>query len=118
MEYMKKVSNTINEVFVFWDIHMKERILIENYWNFGKETVLKLYYKELLENMNYLPEDIYIFDESLTWTLILTHEYIDDNTRWCLKSGNIKKTDKTILKKSPYESYMVIFEVSYFCRVS
>lgn len=42
----------------------------------------------LLNNLDYLPEDIYIFDHSFEWTIVLTHEEIE-NKRWCLKSGNI-----------------------------
>lgn len=89
LKYIQGMANELNKVYVFWDIHTKERILIADYWKFGKETVLKLDFKTLLMNEEYLPEDIYIFDEGLTWTLILTHEYYDDDKRWCLKSGKI-----------------------------
>ena len=78
----------LEDVYVFWDIHTKERIFIEDYWKFEKRSFLKLDFKVLIENLNYLPEDIYIFDQSLLWTLVLTHEYVDDK-RWCLKSGEI-----------------------------
>lgn len=30
----------------------------------------------LLDNLDYLTEDIYIFDESFNWTFALTHEYL------------------------------------------
>lgn len=78
----------LKEVLVFWDIHSKDRILIPDYWKFGKDDVLKLKFGELMDNLEYLPEDIYIFDESLKWTLVLTHE--DNNgERFCIKSGDI-----------------------------
>lgn len=86
--YVQSKADILNEVFVLWDIHTKERIFIDGYWKFGKDSILKMEFKELLSNLEYLPEDIYIFDKSFEWTMILTHEYIDEK-RWCLKTGNI-----------------------------
>ncbi|MBP2658661.1 MAG: hypothetical protein H6Q69_1693 [Firmicutes bacterium] len=80
--------SAIKEVLAFWDIHSKEKIWIPEYWKFGKDTVLKLTFEDLMDNLEYLPEDIYIFDETLQWTLILTHEDVDGE-RICEKSGNI-----------------------------
>lgn len=78
----------LKNVLVFWDIHSKDRILIPDYWKFGKDHVLKLKFDSLIDNLKYLPEDLYIFDESLEWTIVLTHE--DNNgERICIKSGNI-----------------------------
>lgn len=86
--YIELISEQINNVYVFWDIHSCERIFIENYWRFDKDDILKLSLKTLLEGQQYLPEDIYIFDDSLSWTLIKTHEYINES-RYCLKCGDI-----------------------------
>lgn len=83
-----KALLNLKEVYVLWDIHTEERIFIENYWRFKKKDVLKLDFQVLIENLNYLPEDIYIFDESFKWLLVLTHEF-ENGKRWCLKSGNI-----------------------------
>ena len=87
-EYLKTISNQINDIFVFWDIHSCERILIKDYWKFAKDAVIELNFKILLEGDEYLPEDIYIFDETMSWTLIKTHEDIEGK-RYCLKSGEI-----------------------------
>jgi len=62
-------------VMVFWDIHSAERIRVPNYWRFPKAAVLRLQSNALEAAFEYLPEDIYIFDHSVTWTLITTHEY-------------------------------------------
>ena len=86
--YITKVAENLNSVYVFWDIHSCERIFIKDYWKFGKDTVLKLDIKTLLAGEEYLPEDIYIFDEGFTWTLIKTHEEIE-RKRFCLISGDI-----------------------------
>lgn len=80
--------NKFDKVFVFWDIHTCERILIKDYWKLGKNTMIKLTLETLLCGEAYLPEDIYIFDDSLTWTLVKTHEDINGE-RYCLRGGNI-----------------------------
>lgn len=88
IDEVNKYRTTLDEVLVFWDMHSQDRILVEGYWKFVKDNVLKLKFKELMDNLEYLPEDIYVFDQSLQWTLILTHE--DNNgKRICAKSGNI-----------------------------
>jgi len=87
-EFIKSQKNNLADVFVFWDIHTKERIFIKDYWKFNKNDILKLDFNTLINNLKYLPEDIYIFDQSFRWTLILTHEYFDSG-RWCLLSGNL-----------------------------
>jgi hypothetical protein len=62
-------------VYVFWDIHSRDRILIKNCWLFPKQAVLEVPTEILAANLVFLPEDIYIFDDSFNWALILTHEY-------------------------------------------
>ena len=62
------------EVVVFWDIHSKERIFVPDYWKFPKDAVLQLSGKLLAGNLGYLPEDLYICDNSFAWADILTHE--------------------------------------------
>lgn len=80
--------NLLKQVLIFWDIHSKDKIWVEDYWKFGKESVLKINFDILMDNLEYFPEDIYIFDNSKEWTLILTHE--DNNViRVCAKVGNI-----------------------------
>lgn len=68
--------------------HSCERILIEDYWKFDKDSVIEIDFNVLLEGEAYLPEDIYIFDKNMTWTLIKTHEDINGHC-YCLKSGTI-----------------------------
>lgn len=87
-EYLTKSAAQLGNVYVLWDIHSKDRIWIPDYWKLGKSNVIQLSYGVLMNNLKYLPEDIYIFDNTFTWTLILTHEVIDEK-RWCLKVGNI-----------------------------
>lgn len=81
-------ASKIEEIYTFWDIHSCERIWIKDYWKFDKDAMLKLKMDVLLQGEKYLPEDIYIFDDSFSWTLIKTHEDIQ-GIRFCLQSGEI-----------------------------
>ena len=87
-DYIRTISKGMGSVYVFWDVHSCDRIYIENYWRFAKEAVIKLSFDTLISGEEYLPEDIYIFDENITWTLIKTHEDINGRC-YCLKSGQI-----------------------------
>jgi hypothetical protein len=88
IEEVVKFRAVLKKVIVFWDIHSQDRIFIPDYWKFGKDNILKLEFGELIDNLEYLLEDIYVFDETLKWTLALTHE--DDNgERICMKSRSI-----------------------------
>jgi hypothetical protein len=78
----------LGEVLVLWDLHPDGRVLVEDYWKFERDDVLSLDFKLLLGNLRHLPEDVYIFDRSFRWTLVLTHEHVGDK-RWCLVSGQI-----------------------------
>lgn len=84
----KTINNIIDNlhsrsIYVMWDIHTKERIFIEDYWKFDKRSVLKISADIFLKGEKYLPEDVYIFDDSMEWSIIKTHEEIDDE-RFCL----------------------------------
>lgn len=89
VEDIYKYRGILDEVLVFWDIHSKDRIWIEDYWKFSKDSMLKLKFETLIDNLDYLPEDIYVFDELIEWTLILTHEDINGE-RLCEQSGEFK----------------------------
>ncbi|NRR23831.1 hypothetical protein [Brevibacillus sp. MS2.2] len=67
-----------SEVLVFW----------EGYSTFGKEMirdkVMKMDAKHLLENYTRFTLDMYIFDESLTWTVIFQQERDEDGFKHIL----------------------------------
>lgn len=85
LDYLTTKIKHLNDIYVLWDIHSCERIFIENYWKFGKDDILLLDGNTLMESLHLLPEDLYIFDSSYMWTIILTHEYSEDR-RYCLES--------------------------------
>lgn len=41
-------------------------------------------YKEFVKNINNLPEDIYIVDDTFEWSIALTHETDAQQNRYCL----------------------------------
>jgi hypothetical protein len=66
-----------------WDLHSRDKIHVPDYWKFGRDSVLLVEPEILADNLGHLPEDIYVFDKELSWTLIATHEHSDDNPRIC-----------------------------------
>lgn len=50
-----------------------------------------------MSNLTYLPEDIYIFDKSFKWTIILTHEEVEGE-RYCFKVGDIPSEKNEVEK--------------------
>lgn len=79
----------LKQVFVFWDNNSRDRIFIKNYWKFGKKDMIELDYNLLLDHLEFFPEDIYITNETLRWTIVFTHE--DDllGKRLIIQDGQI-----------------------------
>jgi hypothetical protein len=63
------------EVYVLADDHSRDRIRGAPLWPYPAYSVARFEPQALLEALDSLPEDIYVFDSSLSWTLILTHEH-------------------------------------------
>jgi len=72
-QFVERIANR-GLVFVMWDIHSHDKIPIEHYWKFGKSDVLELPGNLLVRNLHNLPDDLYVFDSSYSWTFISTHE--------------------------------------------
>ena len=79
--FVAEVSNLRSPVKVMWDLHSRDKILVPNYWKFRRPDVLVVNPKVLIENLGHLPEDIYLFDDSLLWTLVATHESTKEGVR-------------------------------------
>jgi hypothetical protein len=75
------------EVCFFWDSYPGMSPLLHR---LGQEHVFKLPLKELLHHyeLKNIPDDVYLFDESLTWTVALTHEPHNEHDWKCLSIGN------------------------------
>lgn len=82
-ECLLYIKNT-EDIYMFWDIHSKDRIFIPDYWKYPKEAVLKMNYKEFVENMDNFPEDIYVMDDTFEWSVAFTHETTIQQKRYCL----------------------------------
>lgn len=74
---------TKKDIYIMWDIHSADNIFIPNYWKYPKECIVrtKLWIEEMYKE---LPEDVYIFDDTFTWTAIFTHETNLENAPYCL----------------------------------
>lgn len=75
------------QFYVLWDIH-PDVSRESDYWKYPKNSVLSLNVQEYLEICNALPEDIYFFDDSFSWSIALTHETDLGNERWCLLASS------------------------------
>lgn len=83
--------NKFEHFFIMWDINSKDYIYTPNYWKYPKEAVLKVSREDYEKIKDTLPEDIYIFDESFTWSIVLTHETGYDDERYCCFSHSACK---------------------------
>lgn len=84
---IESYASLFTKVLVFWDIHSCDRIFIPDYWKFPKDACIEMSYMDLLQNKEFLPEDIYIFDKTFSWTIIFTHETDLDNNSLFIQSG-------------------------------
>ena len=85
-------------IFIMWDIHSCDRILIPDYWKFPKTRILGA--DNWLETFkDDLPEDVYVFDDTFSWSVIYTHETDEKDERYCLfvDKGFRNNTDKSVL---------------------
>ena len=66
-----------------WDMHSCEKIWIPDYWKFPKTKILCT--DAWTESLKYkLPEDVYVFDDTFSWSVIFTHETNEKEERYCL----------------------------------
>lgn len=77
-------------IYLLYDLHSCEKILQPNYWKYAKAAVLFGSTEEFLSEMPHLPEDIYVFDDTFTWSVIFTHEITEKGRRICMCVENDK----------------------------
>lgn len=70
------------EVLVMADDHSRNRIPGAPLWPYPSLSVARFTPRVLVESLAELPEDLYLFDESVSWTLGVTHEH-DGKRRIC-----------------------------------
>ncbi len=86
-DFCMRLRSHKQPVFVMWDLHSRDKIPVEDYWKFDRENVLAVSPDVLAANLEYLPEDIYVYDPTLSWSLSATHEHTDTNPRLCVSVG-------------------------------
>ncbi len=73
------------EVYVLWDIRTMKNVAQAFHYKVPKDQVIRTEGAELAEQLradfaplseqvSFLPEDLYVFDDSLSWFLVFTHE--------------------------------------------
>lgn len=83
-EYLlEQILSEKHDLYIMWDIHSSDRIFIPNYWKYPKLNVLHVesWSQDLRKE---LPEDIYIFDETFSWSAVFTHETCSNSENYCL----------------------------------
>lgn len=83
-QFCYKYLENMKEIYVTWDTLENVIIYDPDYWKYPPESILKIQVHEFFELLPTFPEDIYIFDETLEWTIVLTHEDVFDKKRYCL----------------------------------
>ena len=78
-----------HNIYIMWDLHSNEKILIPDYWKYPKNSILHCE-KWSADFKIDLPEDIYVFDDTFSWSIVYTHEEMKPGKRYCLH------IDKTI----------------------
>lgn len=63
------------EVFVMADDHSGDGLPGRRLWPFAPCSIARFHPITVLSTIESLPQDLYIFDASLGWTLVFTHEY-------------------------------------------
>ena len=92
-----QLLNKKRDIYLMWDIHSAQKILVPNYWKYPKKSVL-LAKKWESDMMKELPEDLYLFDSSFLWSVVFTHETDLEGKRYCLwviRSGDDKGTSSS-----------------------
>ena len=83
ISFCEDFLETKSDLYVLWDIHSSEKIFIPNYWKYPKSSVLVLETWSYDFYSNSLPEDVYIFDKSFSWTISYTHERLENGLALC-----------------------------------
>lgn len=84
---LKEILNDKRNIYIMWDIHSSDRIFIPNYWKFPKLNILfaEFWTDKIKKD---LPEDIYLFDETFSWSAVFTHETNANEEPYCLYLNN------------------------------
>ena len=86
-EQIEEYRKILKKVLIFWDNHSKDLIYIKDYWKFGKKTMVRVDYNLFLDHAHFFPEDVYLTDETLQWTIVFTHEDDINNRRLIMQVG-------------------------------
>ncbi len=86
------------EVYVLWDVRTMKNVAQAFHYRVPKDMVIRVEGRCLAEQLradlaspslpaSFLPEDIYVFDDSLDWYIAFTHEADERGVPMCMVSG-------------------------------
>jgi hypothetical protein len=87
----RSVETTASIIYVMWDLHSADRVRVPGYFKFPLGTVARATPEQVRGGLKYLPEDLYVFDQTMAWAGALTHECIGDEQRYCVWSGDLPR---------------------------
>lgn len=82
--FCQEIIKTKKSIFVMWDTYDNFTILDVNYFKYPRKSLLKMSPDEFFLKKDSFPEDIYVFDDTFSWTVIFTHEEVLSKKRYCL----------------------------------
>lgn len=83
--YCFELIKSKSQIYLMWDTFDNYEIEDSNYWKYPRYSILHMTSSDFFKYYNTFPEDLYIFDLTYEWSVILTHEDYRDNKRYCLK---------------------------------
>jgi len=86
-EIWRRVRN-VPSVYALSDLHSTERVSNPEYVTLPKGTVLRAQPDTVMRGLKYLPEDLYLCDDTCEWVGAFTHEWLDGR-RFCVWSGRL-----------------------------
>ena len=86
-DQIEEYRKIFKQILIFWDNNSKDRIYIKDYWKFGKKTMVRVDYNLFLDHAHFFPEDVYLTDETLQWTIVFTHEDDINHRRLIMQVG-------------------------------
>jgi hypothetical protein len=78
-------------VYVLADDHSRDRVINDPLWPYPPYSVISLPPTLLIQLLHALQRDLYVFDSTFGWTLIMTHEH-DTKRRICIAAGDVAMT--------------------------
>ena len=78
-----KIVQDKEKMYIMWDDHSCQRCVMTKEWNYSKQDILLIDKWACVNRLN-MPEDMYVFDDTFSWSIVITHETNTKNETYCL----------------------------------